>query len=94
MKDRIKKAIYWFVKNNGMTAVVSVIVIISITVCFRSNHVQNVDVFDFTIFFSILVTMILEVLAVFLSKLFMNLLEDSVKLDTNYEKLAGRFSYI
>lgn len=91
MKDRIKKAIYWFVKNNGMTAAVSVIAIISVLVCFRINHVKNVDVFDFTIFFSILVTMILEVLAVFLSKLFMNLLEDSVKLDTNYEKLAGRY---
>lgn len=91
MKEKLQKGIYWFMKNNGMTAVVATIIMIGIMIYFKINHIQDVEVFDFTIFFSILIAMILEVVAVLLSKFIMNLLEDTVKLDTNYEKLSSRY---
>lgn len=91
MGKRIRKVLYWLANNDGINGILSLLVFLIILVTVKISQ-KDVDLFDYTIFFAIFVTIILEVVTNFFSRLIKRKMEDCVKLDTNYEKVAKQYT--
>lgn len=80
-------------KKDGINALLSLAILIVIWKYYqwKSNGSADIPLQDFTFFFCIVAAMILQTISSIISKYIMNGIEDSIKLDTNYAKLASRY---
>lgn len=94
-RSSFRKASYWFAKNDGVEFALSlVIILLALGWLFASEESDLSGVVDLTIFFAIVATMLLQVVARFAKNRIVNWAEDDIKLDTNYKKLAKRYPVI
>lgn len=92
MKKKIKTGLFHFIKYDGITAAIAaIIVLVVIFIKFLKNE-RQIEIMDWTIFTSIVVAMLMKQLADMIRKRLMNKLEDSVKLTTNYDLLASKYT--
>lgn len=91
MKKTMKKRLYNFISSGGMTVVIAVTVILCalVAACVKG---ESAHFMDWTIFTSIIVAMLLEIVSGFFSKWLLNLLEDDAKLTTDYEWLSNKYA--
>lgn len=89
MKRGIKRALYKFIKCDGITAVISIIVIIIVWT--KEILINKQEIIDWTIFTSFIVLMVLEKISNSLKALLMNKLEDLAKVEADYEKLSAKY---
>lgn len=92
MKEKLKQIAYWLVKNEGMHALVSAVIFVALLIWFITHQMELSGVIQVSLFFSVLAALFVEVLATVLAKIVMNRLEDSLKLDVNYERICKRYS--
>lgn len=91
----LKKACYDFAKNDGIEFGLSLLILMVALLWVAISKEANLDgIVDLTIFFAIVATMLLQIVARFAKSRIVNWAEDDVKLDTNYEKLAKRYPKI
>lgn len=91
MKEKLKQIAYWLVKNDGML-LVSAVIFVALLIWFITHHMELSGIIQVSLFFSVLAALFVEVLATVLAKIVMNRLEDSLKLDVNYERICKRYS--
>lgn len=92
MRESVRKIIYRFIKNDGLTVVLSGFILAILVVCFFLNQNKEItSIIDLTIFSSIIVAMTLNSLAKVCEKWVLNRLEDKVKLTSEYDKLMLKY---
>jgi len=87
-KLALKKSIYTFINNGGVTVLIAIIVIV-IFIC--RYGVGDTELIDWTIFTSIVIAMLLDSISRWITKILMNKLEDDIKLTTDYVHLTKKY---
>lgn len=88
-RSSLKKALAKFVRSGGVTFILSLIVFLGLIIWAAVLRGNQYDIlFDLTIFFSFIAASLIHAVAHFISNLLTNLTEDTIKLDTNYERLV------
>ena len=80
MKKKMKKAVYKFIKCEGITATIAAMVILIVFIKAALIERQDVAIIDWAMFTSIVVALLLNSFSKMFRTLLMNKLEDSVKL--------------
>ncbi len=91
MKKKMKKAVYKFIKCEGITATIAAMVILIVFIKAALIERQDVAIIDWAMFTSIVVALLLNSFSKMFRTLLMNKLEDSVKLTCDYEKLMKKY---
>lgn len=92
VKLKLSRAAYRLAKNEGIEFGLSLIVLALAAVWLVvSSEADLTHVVDFTVFFAIVATMLLQMTARFTKNSIVNFIEDDIKLDVNYQKLAKRY---
>ncbi len=91
MKKKISKRIYSIVKGGGINAFIAAIIILLIFIKTHLIDNNKIELIDWTILTSIVIVLIVETISNAIKTLLMNKLEDSIKLTTDYKKLASKY---
>lgn len=92
MKQLVRKKVYRFIKNDGLTVVWSgLILLFLLTFIYNHENKDLASVIDITIFSSIIVAMLLNALSKLCGKWVLRRLEDKVKLTSEYKKLMSKY---
>lgn len=92
MKQQLRKDLYRFLQNGGLTVVFSGMILCMLIVFLLITGNRNMDsLMDITIFSSIVVAMVLNSLSGLCSKWLLNWLEDDIKLTTEYDRLMSKY---
>lgn len=91
MKKRIKKIMYNFIKNEGITAIIILIIILFVFI--KNNIIDKAEVslIDWTMLTSIVIALIINNFSKIIKAILMNKLEDSVKLTCDYTELIATY---
>lgn len=90
LKNKARKLIYIFLKFNGMQVSLSFAMLILIV----STDLKNIDWVEASFFSAIVFAAVLEVFGHSLSILFLNRLEDAIKLTDDYDALSKRYNNV
>lgn len=91
MLKKFKKKLYNFIKNDGITAILALVIIVTLYIKITIVDKQNINFINYTMLSSIIFTAILGVCANTIKKKLMNKLEDSIKLTDNYKDLVSKY---
>lgn len=92
MKKKVKTGLFHFIKYDGITAVIAATIILVVIFIRLLKNEKIIEIMDWTILTSIIVAMLMKQLSDMIRKRLMNKLEDSVKLTTNYDLLASKYT--
>lgn len=91
VNKKMKPKIYWFLTNEGMSLIICSIVLIGAFVFTFNNKVEGMNWIDYTVFFTVIVALFVNFIAIFLNKVILVYFEDDMKLTTDYDVLAKRY---
>lgn len=92
LKAWLRNVAYKFTKEDGVEFIISFIIILLALIWLYSSHQNDFsNIIDLTIFFAIVATMLLQIVARFTKNRIINWIEDDIKLDSNYKKLTKRY---
>ncbi|WP_273477121.1 hypothetical protein [Faecalicoccus acidiformans] len=91
MKRSITLKLYHFLKNDGITVLISIFIFIFFILFYFSNKVGIHEIIDLTMFSSIIIAMILAYLSKSFNKFIINRLEDKVKLTEDYVGVLSKY---
>lgn len=91
MNNNMKIKLYSFIKHNGLIMIVSGTILFVVSI--KASILGNVkpELIDWTIFFSIVATILLEWCTGILKNILLNRLEDQVKLENDYKKIIFKY---
>lgn len=92
MKRKLKKLLYEFIKNDGITVLIAAIVITCVCINMVLRGKLGITIIDWTIFTTIIVALILNSISSTLKIYLINWLEDFIKLMEDYEKLSSQYA--
>jgi len=92
MKKKIKEFIFKYHDKGLFEGCFSLIVLLAIGSYAYINKGKVEGIIDLTIFFSVFVALILNLFTGFISRIVGNKFEDSIKLETDYDKMVKRYS--
>ncbi len=90
MNKNYKYMMYKFLKNKGLELLFAITFVV--LYLFFVEKIKYNDIIDVQIFFTLVATIIFQVIITILSKFLMNKFEDSIKLEPNYEKIVKKYS--
>ncbi len=93
MNKKYKLFFYNFIKNDGLYCFVALFVSAVIYFYVLLFGRSKIELFDWTIFFSLIATSILNWFAIVLKKKLLNSLEDGAKLCENYDLLLNQYAF-
>lgn len=91
MNRKYKLFFYNFIKNDGLYCLIALFVLAVIYFYVLLFGKSKIELFDWTIFFSLIATGILNWFAIVLKKKLLNSLEDGAKLCENYDLLLNQY---
>lgn len=91
MNRKYKLFLYNFIKNDGLYCLIALFVLAVIYFYVLLFGKSKIELFDWTIFFSLIATGILNWFAIVLKKKLLNSLEDGAKLCENYDLLLNQY---
>ena len=85
---KIEKLLFNFVKNDGLTFILSFIVFIILLMCFEDTE----TIIDYPVFSSVMITLLFQKIIDLLKKTILKKMEDKIKLTEDYESLNKQYS--
>lgn len=90
MKKRIKKIVISYIRSDGID-ISLLIIILFILIIFKYYYKTTYNIFDFTIFFSTFIALLITICTKTLKKLLLNHVEDNQKLTDDYDMLIKQY---
>ena len=81
-----KRSLYTLLKQDGISVCLYVIIFITL-ILYNHQKIMKLEILDWTIFFAMVAVAFVQTIAKIIQQALMNHIEDSVKLEENYEKL-------
>lgn len=90
LKRKIKNKLYNYIKYNEFSAIIAMIIMILIIVWSKYTG-KRIELIDWTIFATLVATLLLKIIAGGIKSRILNWLEDSAKLTENYGDLSSKY---
>lgn len=91
MNKKLRNALIWIIKNDGIAASCALLVMLLVLVIAIVRD-DKISVWDNSFFFAILFAMLLRILSTLATRIIMNRIEDSTKLETDYELITKYYN--
>lgn len=88
-----KRSLYTLLKQDGISVCLYVIIFITL-ILYNHQKIMKLEILDWTIFFAMVAVAFVQTIAKIIQQALMNHIEDSVKLEENYEKLCKMYPEI
>lgn len=90
---QFKPKLHWFIQNEGISLILSLIVLFLAFYLFLKTDYEELNPFDYSVFITVIIAIFLNFFSVFIAKFLANYFEDDLKLTSDYEGLAKKYTH-
>lgn len=87
----MKPRIHWFLNNEGVNLLVTLLVLIIALLIVSEHKSGNMGWIDYTVFFTVILALFVNFTSIFINRVIIGHLEDDLKLTHDYDGLANKY---
>src|SRR5699024_10055671 len=88
---QLKPKLHWFIQNEGISLILSLL-ILAFYLFWKTDH-EELNPFDYSVFITVILAIFLNFISVFIGNFISSYFEDDLKLTSDYDGLAMKYTY-